>query len=185
MPLETWLTLIAILLGPLIGVLAAHVVQRLSEKRKDKYYVFETLITFRRQTVTLEFCKAVNIVPVLYQSHAKVLATHKVLRDYLEDRDGNNIQVNDPELQNMLSDLLVAMADVLGLKLSHASIRELNYLSQGAANKLDLDWSAQRAQKIIANQLVASVNLQRRAVDSVSPTADGPEQQPVPFPDEN
>lgn len=70
--LQTWITGLAIILGPLSGVLFTLWVQRRKDRKDAEMRVFITLLANRKGTVTPEVSSALNSIDVVFSRHEAV-----------------------------------------------------------------------------------------------------------------
>lgn len=152
MTVSDWLTLLAIVLGPLFGVwLARHLQDRIfsRERRMD---IFRMLMRTRRTRLYPEHVGALNLVEIEFAHDRQVIDAWRELFRHLgsehllrpdekapegagaeEVGDRNwryDARVGD-ERQRLLAKLLHAMAKVLGFKIEQLEIFEGGYTPQG------------------------------------------------------
>lgn len=114
--LKEWLEIIAMLMGPIIAVLAGQYLQdRKAIKEREynnKFSVFAYLLGNRHALGSNEtFVVCINQIPIVFQKNSKVLAalSHFILAHRMEPYSG-------ALLQSKLNDLVMRMAEDLGYK---------------------------------------------------------------------
>lgn len=112
MSTESFLTLVAILVGPLIAVGITLWHDKRKRKRDAKLWVFHTLLANRRSSPpAAEWVSALNQIDVIFYDDPKVLdAWHA----YYDELDHQPDQLNLQRMQHRHLDLLHEMAACLG-----------------------------------------------------------------------
>lgn len=101
-------TLIALLLGPVFGVLITLWYQERMQKRMTKERLFIQLMGSRK-SLTPDWVNGLNVVDVIYADHPKVVAAWHALYDYV------HIKPMDPkQYEHRTVALLSEMATALG-----------------------------------------------------------------------
>lgn len=118
---------IATIIGPITAIIGSIYLQSKKEKKREKVQMVMDLVANRMHPSRPEFGKIMNIVPLVFPKDKMVLTAFDRLRIYLEGP--NPIPRDDPNLQNLVSDMLVEMSKKCGLKFSHIQLRALNYSS--------------------------------------------------------
>ena len=130
MELSDWLTIAAILLGPLIGIQLTRFLDEKKEKRERKLRVFKTLMATRSYTISLEHVTALNIIDIEFdKSNDKekaVLIAWNAYFDFL-----NTIRPTDSQWYDKRKELFVEMlhrmAIVLDYDLDKTHIKNSSY----------------------------------------------------------
>ncbi|KDA01306.1 MAG: DUF6680 family protein [Hyphomonas oceanitis] len=117
----------ATIIGPISAIVGSMYLQSRKEKKREKVQMVMDLVANRMHPSRAEFGKIMNIVPLVFPQDKLVLTAFDRLRLYLEGP--NRILRDDPNLQNLVSDMLVEMSKKCGLKFSHIQLRALNYSS--------------------------------------------------------
>lgn len=113
------LNLIAIIITPIVAVLVGQHLQNVSEKRKDKLYVFKVLMTARIYGWTQESVHAMNLIDVVFADDADVRTAWKSLFEHYQNDNPTNEQLEI--IQELQYNLLETMAKSLGYKDDTAS----------------------------------------------------------------
>ena len=136
--LKDWLTLIALIIGPVIAVGITLWFQNRSEKIKAKRGLFLTLMAHRKSAATPdpEWAKALNLISVVFADSADVVGKWYICYDILEQR-----QAGTPRWIHAHLQLLSAMAKALGYKSLAETDIDKFYIPQGA-----VDFSTRQAE---------------------------------------
>ena len=163
--LEGWLTLIAVLLGPVLAVQAQKWLERRREERIRKVFLFRELMATRATRLSPRHVEALNLIDLEFTATGgKDKAVREAWRSYL---DALGIP-NDPPNQPLIFDrrnrafieLMYQMAKRLGFAFDRVAI-ERNVYSPIAHGKLEDD------QDLIRRGLVDLLTGQR-ALSTVS-----------------
>jgi hypothetical protein len=128
-PIE-WMTLIALIAGPMLAVGTQLFWQRRKEKLDQKRYVFGTLMSLRAAMLTPEFVRAFNYVDVVFYKNKEVRAKRKKLFDYLCSADWKVdivLQTTLDTTKDLQAELLAEMAKDLGYQYDHTHIKQNAY----------------------------------------------------------
>lgn len=152
MTLSDWLTLLAIVLGPLFGVWLARHLQDRAFRRERRMDIFRTLMRTRRTRMWPDHVGALNLVEIEFAKDSDVIDAWRELFRHLgtpharradeatsdsmspeeigeRDRRYDNRLVE--ERQRLLAKLLHAMAKALDFKIEQLEIFEGGYTPQG------------------------------------------------------
>ena len=129
--IQSWLTGLAIFLGPLAGVLFTLWFQARRERRDAKLHLFLALMTERKSIlVSKEVAKALNQIDVVYAGNLKVKALWHKYYGLLSQQPGE-------ERAHTWLDLLAAMAEDLHYKgLSQVDLDKF-YIPQGHVDEVE------------------------------------------------
>ena len=137
--LQTWITGLAIFLGPLAGVLFTLWFQARKETREAKLRLFLVLMSERKGLVTKDVTKALNQIDVVFASRPKVKTLWHQYYALLQRAPGE-------ERLHVWLELLAAIASDLGYKgLSQVDLDKF-YIPQGHVDDAEF-------QKKVAGQL--------------------------------
>jgi hypothetical protein len=109
MEIQTWITALAIFLGPLAGVLFTLWFQSRKERRDAKERLFLTLMSGRKSIVSPEVTKALNQIDVVFADKPKIKALWHKYYALLAQQPGED------RVHTWL-ELLATMAQELGYK---------------------------------------------------------------------
>ena len=165
------LTIVALLVGPVIGVGIARWIDVVRSKRERRMEIFRTLMRTRRSTMWPDHVGALNLVEIEFQDVPSIIKSWKDLfthlgqahprkigeltndnmekqeRDKRDDEYGIRLQ---EERQKLLAKLLHSIAKNLGFKIEQLDIFEGDYTPQGW-DDIDLE---QRAIRFYTLQLL-------------------------------
>lgn len=130
------LTLIAMLMGPIIGALFVVLLEEYRNQKARKMEIFVTLMRTRGMGLSFEHVNALNLIEVEFHKNADVIDAWK---KYLDELSKPPLIGNDPVAQNnryqdrrkSLSVLLHRISKVLKFKIDQFDIFENNYTPQG------------------------------------------------------
>jgi hypothetical protein len=152
MTLSDWLSLLAIVLGPLFGVALAHHLQDRAFAQGRRMDIFRTLMRTRRTPMYPEHVGALNLVEIEFAKDNNVISAWRNLFKHLGTQhprrpdevvevgaDQQEAGARDHryglrlylERQSLLAKLLDAMAKALDFKIDQLEIFEGGYTPQG------------------------------------------------------
>lgn len=108
------MNLLAIIVIPIVAVLIGQWLQNRSEKRKDKMYIFKTLMTSRIYGWTADSVHCQNIIDIVFADDKNVRNAWKDLYDKYCVQNPDETQLK--KIENAKYMLLEAMAISLGYK---------------------------------------------------------------------
>lgn len=125
MDLTNALMLLAVLLGPLVGVQTQKWIERRQERRGRKLLIFKTLMATRAARLSAEHVQALNMIDVEFHDKRgkdkNVVQAWNVYRDHLgslsSNADNSLIAAWADRNGELLTDLLDAMSKTLGYDL--------------------------------------------------------------------
>ncbi len=114
------ITVIAILLSPAIAVGVSILVQDWREKRKDKEFIFSSLMATRHQIYSDEVVRALNMIDVIFHDDEKVRELWREYYDMLHNPGLNN-PTGWEQWKTKKLELIYEMAKVTGYgkKITH------------------------------------------------------------------
>jgi hypothetical protein len=159
-PIE-WMTLVALVVGPMLAVGTQLWWQRRKEKRDHKIWVFSTLMSLRANMLAPDSVRALNLIDVVFYKNAKVRARWKTMLDYLASDDWKAQPVAQTTLdktKDFQAELLAQIAKDLGYKYDHTHIKQNAYYPK-VYNLLDEDNTKLRRLGIQVLDGKASINV--------------------------
>lgn len=105
---------IALIVVPILAVIIGQWLQNKAEKRKDKMYIFKTLMTSRVYGWTLESVNCLNIIDIVFSDDKNVRNAWKDLYDKYCVQNPDEAQLK--KIETAQYKLLEAMAISLGYK---------------------------------------------------------------------
>ncbi len=138
MRIVDYLTIAAIILGPVMAVVIQLGFERRREKRKAQFNVLSSLMAYRGRLIHPESVSALNLVTLVFYDSSEVIAKHAELMAHMErertlpeDERVGGWQKRD----DLTVELITHMAEVLGYRFSHSGIKTTRYLPQGYLNE--------------------------------------------------
>lgn len=148
--LEGWLTIAAIILGPILALCAQRALDFLREKRHRKLRVFRELMVTRYIRLSPRHVEALNAVPMEFKNLGKEKKVLDAWKEYLDHLGTDaTIDLNAWTLRgsDLLADLLFEMSDLLGYDFEKLRIKREAYVP-----KLFIDMEAE--QHMLRKQLL-------------------------------
>jgi uncharacterized protein DUF6680 len=132
-----WLTLAAIILGPILAVATQLWRQARKDKRDIKLWVFNTLMSYRAMILNPNFIQAFNLVDVVFYKNAEVRKKRKEFLDVVTAVVGRDLTPQEVEkCKDLLAEMLSKMGSDLGYGFDHTEIKDTGYYPVGF-EKLD------------------------------------------------
>jgi len=136
--LEGWLTIIAIILGPILAVQAQKYIERKREERLRKLFVFRELMATRGTRLSSRHVEALNLIDLEYSpANNRQRKVHEAWRSYF-DALGVQADATDPRSQsvfekrdNAFVELMYEMGNYLGFRFDRVAIRRNIYSPVG------------------------------------------------------
>jgi hypothetical protein len=123
-----WITVAAILVGPVLAVGAQLWIQARKAKRDLKLLVFNTLMSFRSQPLNPNFVQAFNLVDVVFYKNADVRKKRKDFMDVVTANPGGNLTNQQLEnLKDLVAEMLSKIGSELGYEFDHTQIKDSGY----------------------------------------------------------
>ncbi|WP_305095966.1 DUF6680 family protein [Croceibacterium aestuarii] len=127
-----WLTLLAIVLGPIIAVIITLVVEAQRRSRQQRLEIFRTIMTTRHLPGDARYSSSINLVPVEFNRNRAVVEAYN---DYIEETRFKP-QAGDEEkkfrlLASKQTKLIAAMAKDLGFRLRESDLEVQAYAADG------------------------------------------------------
>lgn len=145
MTVESWLTIAAILFGPITALMMQRVLDHLRERRQRRLAVFRTLMATRGNTVSTLHVEALNQIDVEFYgswwpSHKKVVAAWRALRNQLNDSStfGEDAAAWNRKVLELRVSLLHEMGRAVGYEFEQDDIQRNIYVP-GAHGDLERD----------------------------------------------
>ena len=139
-----WVIIFATLMGPILAVQAQKFLEGLREHRNGKLWVFRTLMTTRRQRVSIDHVRALNMIDVSFYGirvcfkHWQTRAEKKVAgawKGYLDNLTTETegwpearLEVLWSDREKLFSALLVAIAASVDFNFDELHIRKAGYI---------------------------------------------------------
>lgn len=136
-PLKDWLTIVAILIAPLTALWIQGYLDDRKEANNRRLDIFKTLMATRASVLSPEHIKALNMIDTEFYGKKKYREVIKAWRAYLHARTKSQVNTEVEMIQfgknceDTLTDLLVAMGEVLGYDFDETHIKQSIYKPQG------------------------------------------------------
>ena len=154
------LTIIAIILGPAIGVGITIWSNSQSKIRDQQRTVLRMLLATHHLPSDPNYQIAINLIPIEFRSSKAVMAAHK---EFIEAVGRKLDGVNDDEILKNWSiksvRLVHEVAKALKYDLKETDLQTVPYSSQGWGNREALLMDSQRAMREIANVLAIQTRM--------------------------
>lgn len=129
-------TILAIIIGPSIGVFLARYLNTLKDTKQRRMEIFRTLMRTRGLVISYDHVGALNLVEVEFTDDEKIITAWK---EYLKElstpfptaKEEKASQQKKETLRKLLTRLLHEIAKVLNVKMEQLDIFESNYIPQG------------------------------------------------------
>ncbi len=125
-----WIMIAAIIVGPIIAVLTQLGWQRWKEKRDQKVWVFNALMSLRALPLSPDYVRALNHIDVVFYKNGKVRQRWKALLEHFTS-EAYKREVVEPatfdRARDLAAELMAEMAKVLGYEYDHTHIKENAY----------------------------------------------------------
>lgn len=127
-----WLSLAAIILGPLVGIWVTRLIDAAGETRKQRWDVFVTLMRTKGLELTPDHVAAINMIPVLFAKHTPVISAWGELMDVLNDvqlnSDDESVRLDvNSNIKSKRSNLLAQVASAVDAKLPDKDEHRVGY----------------------------------------------------------
>jgi hypothetical protein len=130
---QFWIYMFAILISPLIAVQVTEHLQKHKEARGRRLWIFKTLMATRASRLSLDHVQALNMIDFEFRGMGRrgrpVLESWKAYLHHLNTQMPPDIWVSRGD--DLLVDLLFAMACSLGYQMNKTDIRSTSYFPTG------------------------------------------------------
>ena len=129
-PLEAWLTMVAIVVGPISALLIQKGFERRTEKKERKLKVFRELMAHRATRLSPQYVQAFNAIEVEFYGDESVIEQLRLFVSHLNtpsDAEAAWLEKATDHLNN----LLYAMADNLGYRFDPMTLKRGAYYPRG------------------------------------------------------
>jgi uncharacterized protein DUF6680 len=139
-----WLTLAAIILGPILAVATQLWMQARKAKRDLKLWVFNTLMAHRATPVNANFIQAFNLIDAVFYDNGEVREKRRECLRIVTNASGPNLAPPEAErLKDLVAEMLSKMGSELGYDFDHTEIKDTGYYPVGL-EKVDMEQAALR-----------------------------------------
>ena len=132
-----WLTVLAIVVGPVLALSAQRLLDMLREKKKAKENIFFAIMRHRGQWYHVERIQALNSIEVVFAGDKAVMTKWRAFIDHVrtpKPKEDDGAKNWDDNLDTAVCDLSQAIGNSLGYKLDLKQIRQGAYTPQLHSN---------------------------------------------------
>jgi hypothetical protein len=141
-PLEAWLTILAIVAGPVCALLIQKRLERSIEKKERKLKVFRELMAYRASRLSAQFVQALNAIEVEFYADDKVIGHLRSYINHLNTPAETDAAWVD-KTTDFLNNVLYAMAENLGYRFDPMTLKRGAYYPRGW-NEVEVELHALR-----------------------------------------
>jgi hypothetical protein len=133
-----WLTIAAILAGPIIAIQISTYLAKRKEHGARKHYVFKTLMATRASRLSFEHVQALNMIDIeFYEKRKRKNSRNKAVLDawkeYLDLLGNNQLKEKSPDVwyakaDDLFIELMHQMAVALGYDFDKTAIKNTSYI---------------------------------------------------------
>ena len=171
MTLNEWLTLVAIIVGPIVAVAITLWVESRRRKSESRMVVARLLMATRHLPGDANYSTAINLIPIEFHDCKAVMTAFKEygrqIRNALPDTEEGR-QLMHRETMTAQTKLLSAVLQAMGMRVSEADLALEAYAAGGMIQRDNIYIESLVAQTRIARALEASL-----ASDAPSETGSG------------
>lgn len=137
MELVDYLTITAIVVGPIVSVQIQKFLEKSKETRKEKIQIFRTLMGTRGNNLTKEHVQALNQIDLVFEDR-KYQSVRLAWAEYLDNLnqpfDDTNFSIWLHNNEDLLANLLYQMGLALGYNYDKVTIKRNSYTPIGYSN---------------------------------------------------
>jgi hypothetical protein len=125
-----WITIIAIVVGPIVAVLTQLWIQQYNKKRDQKLFVYAQLSSNRATWANIDFVRAMNLVDVVFYKNRAVREKRAKLMTHIKKTtgaDGILQPVDWDKAKDVFAEMLDLMGKELGFDFEHTEIKDSAY----------------------------------------------------------
>ena len=143
-----WLTIAALLLGPIMAVGIQLFFEHRRESRKRKLHVLDTLMAYRGRLVSPEPVRALNLIDVVFYDSLMVRSKWAELFAEFErgrQLSGDELAASFNKRDDLTAELIAIMSTALGYTFTHNVIKSRRYNPQGFVDEDEYQMAARKA----------------------------------------
>lgn len=134
-PLEAWLTIAAIIIGPVAALLIQKRLERFHAKEERRVKIFRDLMANRAGRLSLPYVQSLNGIETEFYGETKVIERWRTLVDHLYTAhdpitDPNSLRWNDRTTE-LLGDLLYEMGEAINYHFDKVTLKRNVYYPTG------------------------------------------------------
>ncbi|MHB8542024.1 MAG: DUF6680 family protein [Candidatus Acidiferrales bacterium] len=132
--ISEWLTITAIVLGPILAVAMQLAMQARKAKRDQKLWVFNTLMGLRATIVNETFVQAFNLVDVVFYKHPDIRKKRQQFLSVTDGAAGRELTAQELDrCKDLVAEMLAKIGRELGFVFDHSEIKNTGYYPAGLA----------------------------------------------------
>jgi hypothetical protein len=166
MKLNDWLTLLAIVLGPVIAVSITLWIEHRRRVRERQLQIMRMLLSTRHMPADPRYNVAINLIPAEFNSQAEIMTAWRRYHDLVSQHP---TPADQPDHQRRMavaqSTLIYQIMVSVGLKLSEGDIQTQAYVSQGFVDRDNAYLKSLQALPEMAATMKEQVELTRALVE--------------------
>ena len=175
-----WLTLLAIVLGPILAVQAAQSLNRRRASKERKLHIFRTLMSTRGANLAPAHVDALNLIDIEFHGRSRkdkrVVEAWKMYLDHLNDRDYPRESWGARRVELFIV-LLHRMAIRLGYDFDQSHLKNTSYFPEGYGTTMaEQDAIRKAALEVLSGRTALPMYLVNvpPAGGAAAPPSDGP-----------
>lgn len=132
--LENWLTIAAIITGPIAALLIQKHLEARRAETDRKIKIFHTLMANRASRLSPPWVQALNGIETEFYGQTKVIEAWRVIVDHLYSADANDPKKVDQwqaDLTEQVNEMLYEMGESLGYHFDRVAIKRNAYYPRG------------------------------------------------------
>ena len=134
--MNDWLTLLAIVLGPTVGVLITLFIERIRRTHDRRLHITRMLLATRHIPADAQWSAAVNLIPAEFNDQAEVMRAWRAYHAIVRERPTQELRADHERRMNAAqSTMIFQVLRTVGLKLSEGDVQTEAYVSQGLVER--------------------------------------------------
>jgi len=133
-PLQSWISIVAIVTGPVAALLIGKFLEERRAKRDRKIQVFHALMANRASRLSAPWVQSLNAIETEFYGNTKVIEAWRVIVDHLYSAEANDsAQVDrwNEKLGDLVNELLFEMGKSLGYHFDKVTLKRNAYYPRG------------------------------------------------------
>jgi hypothetical protein len=181
MTTNEWLTLAAIIIGPISAVGITLWIDKTRRVRERQLYIMRMLLTTRHMPADAQYNAAINLIPAEFNDQDEVMALWRKYCVVVRERPDEQSRADHKRRTEVAqSAMIFQVMKSLGLKnLSEGDIQTEAYVSQGFIDRDNFYINSLRAMPEIAATLKRQSELTQTIVDNIPRRPAEPDNLPV------
>ena len=161
-----WLTLAAIVIGPMSAVGITLAIEKIRRTRERRLYIVRLLLATRHLPADAQYNVAVNLIPADFNDQKSVMDAWRNYHAVARERIGQPPDAGHQRRMTAAQSTMIFQAmQSAGLELSEGDIQTESYVSQGFIDRDNLYLESLRALPTLANAMQIQVEYTRQLVE--------------------